>query len=40
MEFGDPYIRTPTPQELKIDERVGAYNDGDIDKVAPFDERD
>ena len=40
MEFGDPYVRAPTQQELKIAERVAAYNSCDMDKVARIDERD
>ena len=40
MEFGDPYVRAPTQQELKIAERVAANNAGDMDKVARIDERE
>ena len=39
-EFDDPYVRAPTQRELKIAERVGAYNAGEMDKVARIDERD
>ena len=34
IEFGYPYVRAQTQQELKITERVASYNAGDIDKVA------
>ena len=37
MEFGYPLVRAPTQQELKIAERVAAYNAGYIDKVARID---
>ena len=40
IEFGDPALRAPTRQELKISECVAAYNSGDMDKVASFDERE
>ena len=40
MEFGDLYVRSPTQQELKIAERVAAYNASDLDKVARIDERE
>ena len=40
MGLGDPYVRAPSLQELKIAKRVCAYNTGDIDKVARIDERD
>ena len=40
MEFGDPGIRAPTQQELKISERFAAYDSLDIDMVAQIDERD
>ena len=38
MEFGDPYVRAPTRQELNIAEYVAAYNAGDMDKEACIDE--
>ena len=40
MEFGDQGIRAPMKQELKIAERVDAYNNGDMDKVVLIDERE
>ena len=40
MELGDPLSRAPTQQELKIVERVSAYNTGDVDKVALIDKRE
>ena len=40
MEFGDPYIRVPTQQGLKIAECVAAYKAGDVDKVSCIDERE
>ena len=42
MEFGDPqaYICAPTQQVLKIDERVAAYNDGDMSKIARTEKHD
>ena len=40
MEFVNPYVCAPTQQELKIAERVAAYNAGDMDKVARIDERE
>ena len=40
MAFGDSYVRVSTQQELKIAERVAAYNVGDMDNVARIDERD
>ena len=40
MEFGAPFIRAPTQQELKIAERVSACNAGDMDKDARFDKRE
>ena len=41
-EFGDPFAsdRAQTQQELKITDRVAAYNAGSIDKVARIDERE
>ena len=33
-ELGDPYVRAPTQQEMKISERVVAYSSGDMDKVS------
>ena len=38
IQFGDLDIRAPTQQELKTAERVGAYNLGDVDKIARIDE--
>ena len=40
-EFGDPLVSVcaTTQQELKIAERVAAYNAGDMDKVTCIDER-
>ena len=42
IEFGDPLanVRAPAQQELRIAERVCAYNDGDMDKIARIDERE
>ena len=40
IEFGDPLVRAPSQQELKIVERVSVYNAGDIDKVARNDKRE
>ena len=40
MEFGDPYVHAPTQKELKISERVAAYNAGAMDKVSRIDERE
>ena len=40
MKFGDPDIRAAAQQELKITERVTAYNAGDMDKVSRIDERE
>ena len=40
MELGDPQVRVPLQQELKIAERVAAYNSGDLGKVARLDERE
>ena len=39
MEFSDPGIRASTQQELKIAERLAAYNSGDVDKAARIYER-
>ena len=41
-EFGYPLasFRAPAQQELKISERIAAYNGDDIDKVARIDERE
>ena len=39
-EFGDQSICAPMQQELKIAERVDAYNAGEMDKVARIDERE
>ena len=39
MEFCDPDIRATTKQEMKIAERVDAYNSGDMDQFARIDER-
>ena len=38
IEFNDPLVRAPTQQELKIAERVAAYNSGGMDKVAHINE--
>ena len=42
MEFGDHLasVHAPNRQELKITERVAAYNAGDMDKVSGIDERE
>ena len=40
MEFGDPYVRAPTHQVMKIVERVAAYNSGEMDKIARIYELD
>ena len=40
MEFIDPLLRVPAKQELKIAERVAAYNAGEIDKVTRIDKRE
>ena len=40
MELGDSLVRAPTQQELKINERVIAYNAGEMDKVVRIDERE
>ena len=40
MEFGDPLVGAPARQELKIAERVAAYNAGNMDKVARIDKRE
>ena len=40
MEFGYLCVRAPTQQELKIAERVAAYNTDDMDRIARIDERD
>ena len=39
MEFGYSLVRALKQQELKIAERVVAYNAGDMEKVARIDER-
>ena len=40
MELGDPDIRAPTKQGLKIAERVATYNSCDMDKVGRIDEHE
>ena len=42
MDFSDPLssARASTLQELKIAERVPAYNGGDMDRIARIDERE
>ena len=40
MEFGDPFVRAPTQQELNIAERFAAYNSAGMDKVARIDKRE
>ena len=37
MKFGDPYVRSPTQQWLKIAECIAAYNAGNMDRVARID---
>ena len=40
IEFGDPQVHAQTQQELKIAERVTAYNSGEMDKFSRLDERE
>ena len=40
MEFGNSLVCVPTQQELRVGERIAAYNADDMDKVARIDERE
>ena len=40
MELGDPAIRAPIQQELKIAERFVAYSTSEMDKVTRIDENE